>query len=56
MNPEQVLYFNEENIGKVLFKGDHDENEHRFEELHKNSVEDLGSSVRKGLANLNLQS
>ncbi|MEI5991699.1 hypothetical protein A5881_003236 [Enterococcus termitis] len=56
MNPEQVLYFNEENIDKVLFEGYRDEDEQRFEELYKKSVEDLGDSVMKGLPNLNLKS
>ena len=56
MNPEQVLYFNEENIDKVLFEGYRDEDEQRFEELYNKSVEDLGDSVMKGLPNLNLKS
>ncbi|MGX7244337.1 DUF4176 domain-containing protein [Enterococcus quebecensis] len=56
MNPEQVLYFNEENIDKVLFEGYRDEDEQRFEELYVKSVEDLSESVMKGLPNLNLKS
>ncbi|MGG5341238.1 DUF4176 domain-containing protein [Enterococcus sp. AZ192] len=55
MNPEQVLYFNDDNIDKVIFEGYRDEDEERFEELYKKSVENLGDSVRKGLPNLNLQ-
>lgn len=31
--PEQVLYFNDENIDKVLFEGFSDEDEVRFQEL-----------------------
>lgn len=54
MNPEQVLYFNEDNIDKVLFNGYRDEEEERFEELYGKSVEELGDSVRKGLPNLKL--
>lgn len=54
MNPEQVLYFNEDNIDKVLFTGYRDEEEERFEEIYEKSVEELGDSVRKGLPNLKL--
>lgn len=54
MNPEQVLYFNEDNVDRVVFEGYRDEDEQRFEELYKHSVEELGDSVRKGLPNLKL--
>lgn len=54
LNLEQTLYFNEDNIEKVVFAGYRDEEEQRFEELYKQSVQKLGASVKKGLPNLRL--
>lgn len=54
MNPEQVLYFNEDNIDSVLFEGYQDEDEKRFKELYEESIKKLSKSVRKGTYNLNL--
>lgn len=55
MNPDQILYFNEENIDRVIFEGYSDEDEQRFEELYQESVVKLGDSVKRGLPNLNLK-
>lgn len=54
MHPNQVLYFNDENIDKVLFEGYRDEDEKRFEEIYQKSMKNIGNSVQKGLPNLNL--
>lgn len=54
MNPEQVLYFNEENIDRILFEGYKDEDEQRFSELYEESVSKMGDKVRKGTTNLRL--
>lgn len=54
MNPEQVLYFNEENIDRTVFEGYRDEDEQRFSELYEESVSKLDSKVRKGTINLRL--
>lgn len=35
INPEESIYFNEENIDKVLFEGFVDDDETRFNELYK---------------------
>lgn len=54
MNPEQILYFNEENIDRIVFEGYRDEDEQRFSELYEESVSKLDSKVRKGTINLRL--
>jgi len=45
---EQVLYFNAENIDKVLFEGFSDEDETRFQELYQQWLESEGKNVPKG--------
>lgn len=43
MNPEQVFYFNDENIDKVVFEGYRDGEEIRFEELYSQWLEAKGT-------------
>lgn len=47
-SPEQVYYFNEENIDKVIFKGYSDEDEERFVELFHKWLSEEGSQLTKG--------
>jgi hypothetical protein len=47
-SPEQIFYFNEENIDKVLFEGYRDEEEERFIELYKNWFAQNGKTLKKG--------
>ncbi|MBP2623452.1 DUF4176 domain-containing protein [Streptococcus oricebi] len=35
LNPEQLFYFNQEDIDKVVFEGYHDEEEERFVQLYQ---------------------
>lgn len=48
MNPEQVFYFNDENIDKVVFEGYRDEEEIRFEELYSQWLEANKEEYVKG--------
>lgn len=46
--PEQILYFNEENIDKVVFEGYSDEEETRFQELYNNWIAGNSEKICKG--------
>ncbi|MBC1504089.1 DUF4176 domain-containing protein [Listeria booriae] len=46
--PNEVLYFNEANIDKVLFKGFYDEDEARFQVLYSNWKEEHAAGIEKG--------
>lgn len=45
---DQVLYFNQENIDKVLFEGFADEDESRFQELYQEWKQSNAAEVKKG--------
>jgi hypothetical protein len=45
---EQTLYFNAENIDRVLFEGYSDEDEARFQDLYKEFLETDGKNILKG--------
>ena len=45
---EQALYFNAENIDKVLFEGFSDDEEIRFQELYAEWLETEGMEIVKG--------
>lgn len=45
---EQILYFNTENIDKILFEGYSDEDEVRFQELYQNFLKTEGKNIEKG--------
>lgn len=45
---EQILYFNAENIDKVIFEGFSDEDEVRFQELYKKWLDTEETKVGKG--------
>lgn len=47
--PEEILYFNEDNIDKILFQGFVDEDEQRFIEMYENWKEHNGSKIEKGI-------
>ncbi|KXT63258.1 DUF4176 domain-containing protein [Lactococcus sp. DD01] len=48
LNPEQVLYFNKEDIDKVIFEGYSDDEELRFVQLYENWEIKEGSNLKKG--------
>lgn len=47
MNPETTIFFNHENIDKVVFKGYSDEEEERFLEIYQEWKKELDSSAKK---------
>ncbi|PCS03963.1 type II secretion protein [Lactococcus piscium] len=48
LNPEQVLYFNKEDIDKIVFEGYTDEEEERFMVLFEAWLANEGSKMTKG--------
>lgn len=48
LNPEEVLYFNQENIDKVVFAGYTDEEQERFDDLYNEWLENEGKMLKKG--------
>jgi hypothetical protein len=48
LNPEQIFYFNQDNIDKVVFEGYTDEEEERFVDLYEEWLSNEGSSIPKG--------
>lgn len=48
LNPEEVFYFNDEDIDEVVFEGFKDEEETRFIQLYEKWVEKEGSKIKKG--------
>lgn len=46
--PDEILYFNEDNVDKVLFEGFVDEDEERFLEIYENWKNDNASNVERG--------
>lgn len=48
LNPEEVFYFNDEDIDEVVFEGFKDEEETRFIQLYEKWIEKEGSKIKKG--------
>lgn len=49
LDPNNVFYFNEENIDKVVFEGYKDEEEERFQEVYNEWLKVNGSKIEKGV-------
>ena len=45
---DQIYYFNEENIDKVVFEGYSDQDETRFQELFKDMMGNLYEGIKRG--------
>jgi len=45
---DQIYYFNEENIDKVVFEGYSDQDETRFQELFKEMMDNLDEDIKRG--------
>ena len=48
LNPEQLFYFNREDVDRIVFKGYSDEEEDRFVELYLQWLEENKEKVVKG--------
>ncbi|MBI5972871.1 DUF4176 domain-containing protein [Staphylococcus caledonicus] len=46
---DQLYYFNEENIDKVIFNGYSDQDEIRFQELFEEMKDSLDSNIQRGV-------
>ena len=45
---DQIYYFNEDNIDKVVFEGYSDQDEMRFQELFKDMMGNLYEGIKRG--------
>lgn len=54
LNPNEVLYFNQENIDTILFNGYKDEDETRFEQLYNEWLNGEGKLIEKGIVSKSL--
>ena len=45
---DQIYYFNEDNIDKVVFEGYSDQDEMRFQELFKEMMGNLDEDIKRG--------
>lgn len=48
LDPENIFYFNKENIDEVVFEGFSDDEEERFLNVYKQWLEENQSSIQKG--------
>ncbi|MCR6105705.1 DUF4176 domain-containing protein [Salipaludibacillus agaradhaerens] len=46
--PDQVLYFNHENVDEVVFEGFKDTEEDRFQTLYQKWQEENGQTIKRG--------
>ena len=49
LDPENVFYFNHENIDEVVFEGFRDEEEERFQKVYNNWMEENKDRIKKGM-------
>lgn|SRR5699024_4758448 len=48
LEPDNVLYFNKENIDQIVFEGHRDEQEERWQQLYKRWLEENESKIKRG--------
>jgi len=48
LDPNNVFYFNEENIDEIVFEGFKDEEEERFQKIFHDSLEENKANIKKG--------
>lgn len=51
LDAEQILYFNEENIDKVVYEGFKDDEETRYQELYTEWLDNNSEQYNKGTVN-----
>lgn len=49
LNPNEIFYFNQENIDEIVHEGFKDEEEERFQKLFKDWKAETKSNVKKGM-------
>lgn len=55
LSQDKIVYFNSENIDKVLFEGYFDSEEERTQELYQQWIETEGKNITKGKVKLILE-
>ena len=49
LNPEQLFYFNRDDVDKVVYKGYSDEEEERFSEIYQRWFDENATIIRKSV-------
>ena len=49
LNPEQLFYFNREDVDKVVYPGYSDEEEERFAEIYQRWLDENSETIKKGV-------
>lgn len=49
LNPEQLFYFNRDDVDKVAYKGYSDEEEERFSEIYQRWFDENATIIRKSV-------
>ncbi|MBK4779964.1 DUF4176 domain-containing protein [Streptococcus lactarius] len=49
LNPEQLFYFNCEDVDKVVYPGYSDEEEERFAEIYQRWLDENSETIKKGV-------
>ena len=47
--PEQLFYFNRDDVDKVVYKGYSDEEEERFAEIYQRWLDENATTIKKGV-------
>lgn len=49
LNPEQLFYFNRDDVDKVVYKGYSDEEEERFAKIYQRWLDENATIIKKGV-------
>ena len=49
LNPEQLFYFNRDDVDKVVYKGYSDEEEERFAKIYQRWLDENATTIKKGV-------
>ena len=49
LNPEQLFYFNRDDVDKVVYKGYTDEEEERFAEIYQSWLDENATTIKRGV-------
>ena len=49
LKPEQLFYFNRDDVDKVVYKGYSDEEEERFAEIYQRWLDENATTIKKGV-------
>ena len=49
LNPEQLFYFNRDDVDKVVYKGYTDEEEERFAEIYQSLLDENAKTIKRSV-------